>query len=252
MVMITRREFFRTCALAAALKNFNLKTGRVLAANDLLLDTSELPGFAVLRYYAQQLTLVDPYDLEFKAFEREAIESMSMPYKVNGAQVYRTGGLDLFIGRPDRGHKLFMTDTDSHGALRYVEDVWLKGHLGGNEDTITITVARIGSSTENSWWHGYGGYGLFRYRPLRKNEAQSPTSQFEINGRTTDIGENNVLEGIASYDTTRAPLLTGIYEGTHAELMARRNQVFRQTNFEYRKNLQRIIHELEKEGKIKL
>lgn len=247
---LTRRELLCKSAITIGSLPISSTLQSILAAQSIQnLDTSELYGLDALRWYAQQLTLVDSDDLEFKVLEREAKESGSVPYKVNGAYVYMTDEIYLSIGRPDFGHQFIMTYTDSNGASKYIiNDVWLKGYLGVNADTINV-ITGTGNSQENSWWQGYGGYTLFKVRPFGK---KGQNTQFDINGKLYYINENETLEGVADYDTTRAPLLTGVYEGKHAELMRRHDKVFRETNAEYRKNLQHIIRELEKEGKIKL
>ncbi len=246
--MISRRLFLQTSA-AAMWEPFNFRTGQVLAAPDAQLDTSELPGFDALRWYAQQATVLNPDDLEFKVLERESLESGSFPFKVNGSYVYLTGELALHVGRPDFGHEFVMAYTDSNGAKRSVNDVWMKGHLGGDADRVAFTREIDGNTEENSY--GQGGYSILRYRPRRSDDGYGEHifSKFGIEGT---IYSEKVLEDIAYFDTSRAPLLTGPYEGRHKEFLARGVQLLIESNAEYRKNLQHIIRELEKEGKIKI
>ena len=246
-----RRQFLESGLAALALGAFNLKTGKILAEPYSQIDISQLQGMDALRWYAQKLVVISPDDLEFKVFEREAKESMSLPYKVNGAYAYLENEISLHIGRPDIDSKFIMTYTDSNGISKNVHDGGLKGHLGSDADTIN-DYAGLGNNTEEKrWWYGYGGYRLFRLRALGYNEEPSPQS-FKINGEPYFIGSGNVLEGIADYNTTMAPLLTGVYEGKHFELLRRREQIFMETNAQYRKNLQLIVRELEREGKIVL
>ena len=249
--MNSRRRFLQTNISAAMWGALNLRTAPVMAAFDGQLDTSELPGMDALRWYAQQLTLISPDELD-QLIERESREFGSWPFRLNGAYVYNTGRLSLNIQRPDLGHKFTMNYFDPRDASYWgIEDFGIKGHLGGNADTVWIS-ADVGNDRERGTWYGYGGYGLSRISQMGINDGQPPSSQIRINGNYIDIYNNQVLEGIADYDTTRAPLLTGVYEGMHTELMRRRTQIFAETNATYRRNLQQIIHELEKEGKIRL
>jgi len=243
--MVNRRRFLQ--AGAALLATYNLGNVSVLAMLD---ESPELPGFDILRWYAQKLAVIDPDDLEFKVLERESRNSQSLPYRVNGAYVYIRGDTSLHISRPDFGHKFTMAYSDS-GSKFILDDVWLKGYLEDDRDTVTVIKAS-NRSEEHSFWYGHGGYRLFRFRQSGKNENQLSPSEFQINGETYFIGDNKLLEGIADYDTSRAPLLTGIYEGKHEDLLKQRNKFFRDANTEYRKKLQQIIRELEEDGKIVL
>lgn len=86
--MTSRRTFLQTSATAVMWETLNFRAGPVLAAFDKQLDTSELPGFDALRWYAQQSTLIVPNDLKFEVLEREAKEFGSMPYKLNMRDIY--------------------------------------------------------------------------------------------------------------------------------------------------------------------
>jgi len=247
--MISRRMFLQASAAAMMLETFNFRTDMVLAVPDALLDTSELPGMDALKWYAQQLVLIDPNDDRF-GLERESKEFGSFPYKVNGSPVYMEDPLYLHITRPDYAHEFVMAYMDSNGEKRVVTDVWLKGHLGEGADRVTF-IREIDGSTEESSWYGHGGYSILRYRPRRNDDGYGEHlfSKFGIDGT---IYSEKVLEDIAYFDTSRAPLLTGTYEGKHEEFLARGVQLLIESNADYRKNLQQIIRELEKEGKIRL
>ena len=246
-----RRQFLEYGMAALAMGAFNLRTGRVFAEPYPQIDTSQLHGMDALRWYAQKLMVIDLDDLEFKVFEREAKESWSLPYKLNGAYVYLENGISLRIERPDIDSKFIMTYTDSNGVWKAVHDKWLKGHLGGVNDEVSMVIHK-GKNTEDSLWKGYGGYQLYRFRPLGKDDKPNSPEEILFIREHYFSDEAIFLEGTAQYDTTRAPLLTGFYEGKHFELLRRREQIFMETNAQYRKNLQQIIIDLEKEGEIVL
>ena len=124
MYGLNRRQFlsYSALAIAAAITPVRFLQPSLAAQSVPSLDTSELPGIGALRWYAQQLTLLDLDDLEFKAYECEARESGSVPYKVNGAHVYLADELDLLIIKPDMGHEFFMADIGGNNQPAFAVD----------------------------------------------------------------------------------------------------------------------------------
>ena len=254
--MISRRTFLQAGSAAVAWETLNIKTDLVMAASNLASDTSELHGMDALRWYAHQQMVADPGS----GLEAESRDFGTFPFKANGARIYNKD-IYLVADRPDFGHMLHMAYDDSNGLRCSIGDAWIKGHILGDSDYVYVW-GKIGDSHEHCMWYGYGGYRLLRYRPLGKDEEPSP--QFEIDEepyftpvgqiveRVTSYSQSNVIEGVASYSINRGPLLTGVYEGMHQEFLAKRAQIFTEVNTEYRKNLQHIIRELEREGKITL
>lgn len=162
----------------------------------------------------------------------------------------------LLIERPDVECAFTTIYTDSNEGWKGVNDVWLKGHLGSSADYIRTKIG-AGSNLEIGFWHGYDGYYWKKFRPLHEGEEPSweipldslPSYHSYFNA-PDNPQKTALLESIAYFDGTGAPFLTGAYKGRHYEFLKKREQVFREANAQYRKDLSIIIQELEREGEI--
>ena len=121
------------------------------------------------------------------------------------------------------------------------EDYKIKGNLLGHHDFIELYDKQ---KMEVIWLYGDGGYIFEQWRKPK---------QGEVRGSDRLIGKAEYVPPTRWKDKANIPQLTGVYKKTnHSGLQARHKKGIQDSNRRYQPRLEKVIAQLEKEGKIKL